>query len=163
MVCDISTSIYNRVIETRLEEAAVEEGIMEVVNFYSSKGLPFLWMVGPEDSPPDLSRRLEESGFVRSGSPGMAMDLSLLREPAAPPGFRLEPVQDEDAGLENRRRFHVRPPQPKLTQDDLLYESLGEHANRSGPAETVPSPLRGLGSAPGDACARGPNGWLAGM
>jgi len=97
MVCDISTSIYNRVIETRLEEAAVEEGIMEVVNFYSSKGLPFLWMVGPEDSPPDLSRRLEESGFVRSGSPGMAMDLSLLREPAAPPGFRLEPVQDEES------------------------------------------------------------------
>jgi GNAT superfamily N-acetyltransferase len=97
MACDIPTSIYNRVIETRLEDAAVEEGIMEIIDFYSSRGLPFLWMVSPKDSPPDLPHRLEESGFVRSRSPGMAIDLRLLREPAAPPGFRIEPVQDEES------------------------------------------------------------------
>ncbi len=89
------TSIYNRIINTRLNPRDVDTKIKDVEDYYSSKGLPFLWMVGPEDSPPDLSKRLKESGFVRSGSPGMAMDLRLLKEPAAPPGFRIEPVQDD--------------------------------------------------------------------
>lgn len=97
MVCNIPTSIYNRVIETQFDTATVEDEIMEVIDFYSSKGLPFLWMVSPKDSPPDLPHRLEESGFVRSGSPGMAIDLRRLKAPESPPGFRLKKVQDEES------------------------------------------------------------------
>jgi len=97
MVCHIPTSIYNRVVETRFDIDAIEEKIMEVVEFYSSNGLPFLWMVSPKDSPPDLSQRLEVNGFVRSGSPGMAIDLRQLKAPASPPGFRLERVMDKES------------------------------------------------------------------
>jgi len=97
IVCDIPTSIYNRIINTRLDPRDVDTKIKDVEDYYSSKGLPFLWMVSPRDTPPNLSQRLEESGFVRSGSPGMAIDLRRLKEPESPPGFRLKKVQDEES------------------------------------------------------------------
>jgi ribosomal protein S18 acetylase RimI-like enzyme len=99
MVCDIPTSIYNRVVSTKFDAANVDDKIGEVSSFYLSKGLPFLWMVGSNDSPCDLPLRLEGSGFVRSGSPGMAIDLRRLKEPASPSGFRVEQVQYEEGLL----------------------------------------------------------------
>jgi GNAT superfamily N-acetyltransferase len=94
MVCDIPTSIYNRVINTNFNALNVDARIKEVTAYYSSKGLPFLWMVGPKDSPSELPHRLEESGFMRGGSPGMAIALGKLKDPFTPYGFRIERVQD---------------------------------------------------------------------
>ena len=94
MVCDIPTSIYNRVIDTNFNSVNVDARIKDVAAFYSSKGLPFLWMVGSKDSPSELPHRLEESGFMRSGSPGMAIALDKLKAPFTPHSFRIERVQD---------------------------------------------------------------------
>lgn len=95
MTCDIPTSIYNRVVSTQFDAADADTRIKEVSDLYTSRGLPFLWMLGPKDSPGDLPRRLERSGFIGSGSPGMAIDLRKLKAPASPPGFRIERVRDE--------------------------------------------------------------------
>lgn len=81
MVCDSPTSINNRVIQSRLETTIIDSKIREIVEFYSSKRLPFLWMVGPRDALVDLTRHLEEHGFVKDGVPGMAIDLNQLKVP----------------------------------------------------------------------------------
>jgi hypothetical protein len=96
MVCDSPTSIYNRVIKASLGPTNIVTQIREVVDFYSSRRLPFLWMIGPRDTPIDLPRHLEEYGFVKSGAPGMAVDLSKLNAPGTPAGLTISRVVDEE-------------------------------------------------------------------
>jgi GNAT superfamily N-acetyltransferase len=97
MVCKTPTSIYNRVVQTQIKPEEVGSKIKEIKDYYDSNGSQFLWMVGPRDTPADLSHRLEDYGFVRSGSPGMAIDLRQLRVPVSPSGFRVERVQDKES------------------------------------------------------------------
>ena len=93
-VSNLPHSSGNRVWRTSLTPAEAGTRIKEVIDFYSSRGLPFLWMVGPRDSPPDLSKRLEEAGLVRGEGTRMAMDLRQLKQPAEPSGFESKKVED---------------------------------------------------------------------
>lgn len=95
VVSDIPFPFFNRVMGTRLPPEEADAGIAEATSFFSSRGLPFGWRINPEDTPVDLPKRLEDLGFARDDTPGMAIDLDLLVAPEPPPGLRIEKVRGE--------------------------------------------------------------------
>ncbi len=95
--CDIPAADVNAVIETRFGPgAAADRRIDDTIAFY--EGRPFLWWVGEDDQPPDLSDRLNRRGVgFLTDLPGMAMDLADLAAPAdapPPPELTVVPVLD---------------------------------------------------------------------
>jgi GNAT superfamily N-acetyltransferase len=105
---DVNSSDANEVVRARFggEDAPdVDAAIEAAIRLFD--GRPFLWWVGPDDEPADLSRRLNEHGIVFLDEiPGMAMDLAGLAGEAdapPPPELAIAPVLDA-AQLED---FHA--------------------------------------------------------
>jgi len=78
---NIEIPMLNRVMFTRLSSENADEKIQEVIDYFSSKELPFTWQVDPDNTPRDLPERLEKHGLTHSSGPGMALKLSELRIP----------------------------------------------------------------------------------
>jgi GNAT superfamily N-acetyltransferase len=92
----LNISMFNRVMKTNLNPKEADQTISDVKQFFDSKHLPFTWQVDPWDKPHDLAERLEEAGFHRDETPGMAVKIDELVEPAKPEGFRIERVESPD-------------------------------------------------------------------
>ncbi len=95
--CDIRAADVNAVSETRFGTGdGADRRIEETIAFYD--GRPFLWYVGEDDAPADLTDRLNRRGVgYLTNLPGMAMDLADLASTAdAPPPAELAvaPVLD---------------------------------------------------------------------
>lgn len=59
--------------------------IREVIDRFASRGLPFLWIVGPRSSPPDLGARLRAAGLTKADDwAGMALTELDRPIPASP-------------------------------------------------------------------------------
>ena len=81
----IPTLPYNAVLRFR-PTADVDRRIDAVFEHYRQRDVPFFWLVHPSARPSDLGERLRARGFEEAEVvPGMAMDLRVLEEPAAPP------------------------------------------------------------------------------
>lgn len=106
---DVDSSEANQVARAQFgtgpdELDAVDRAIEETIRLFG--GRPFLWWLGPDDEPRDLSDRLTGRGVVfLDDVPGMAMDLGDLAGADAvprPSELRIAPVLDA-TGL---RDFH---------------------------------------------------------
>jgi ribosomal protein S18 acetylase RimI-like enzyme len=106
-VSDVNSPDVNEVARARFGDrgkpgdgAAVDAAIAEVIELFDWR--PFLWWLGPDDSPADLGERLVRHGLVYLDDiPGMAMDLADLADEATappPPELDIRPVL-EDADL----------------------------------------------------------------
>ncbi|HEX2755182.1 MAG TPA: GNAT family N-acetyltransferase [Candidatus Limnocylindrales bacterium] len=97
--CDLASVEVNAVVEARFGTGdAVDRGIDRTIALFD--GRPFLWWVGEDDTPSDLSDRLDRRGVIFLDEiPGMAMDLADLAEPvdSRPSGLEIEPVLDAAA------------------------------------------------------------------
>jgi len=81
----IPTLPYNAVLRCNAATDA-EQRIDASFDHYRRRDVPFFWLVHPTARPSDLGERLRARGLEEAEVvPGMAMDLSELEEPAAPP------------------------------------------------------------------------------
>jgi len=92
---DVHSPDVNEVVKARFGDM-VDAAIDATIALFA--GRPFLWWVGEDDTPVDLSQRLDRHGVVfLDDIPGLAMDLADL-EPAAafpaPTELAIRPVLD---------------------------------------------------------------------
>jgi len=92
----LNIAMLNRVMHTSLTSGEVDQAIHEIKQYFDNEHLPFTWQVDPWDKPRDLAERLEEAGFRRDETPGMAVKIDELVEPVQPPGFRCESVESPE-------------------------------------------------------------------
>lgn len=86
---------YNAVIRSRFG-ANVESEIDRIIATFRKRGVPFIWIVHPSATPPNLQQLLEQRDMKFAETvPGMTMDLHELpdREPC-PPDFELRRITD---------------------------------------------------------------------
>ena len=86
-------AMLNRVLDTNLTVNEANKTIKDLIDYFGSKQLPFTWQVDPWDQPSDLAERLEEAGFHRDETPGMAVRIDELIEPTRPDNFSYEKVK----------------------------------------------------------------------
>jgi ribosomal protein S18 acetylase RimI-like enzyme len=96
-ITDVNSPDVNQVMRAELGGVPdVDGAIAETTRLFRRS--PFLWWLGPTDTPADLADRLRAHGLVfLDDIPGMAMDLADLADPAdAPPPAELviRPVLD---------------------------------------------------------------------
>ena len=96
MGSSVKIPMLNRVMHTRLTSTHVDEKILETIEYFSSKGLPFTWQVDPTDTPEDLPEHLEKHGFTLSSGPGMALVLNELKIPEAQDDLTFERVRTQE-------------------------------------------------------------------
>jgi hypothetical protein len=87
---------WSEVFWSSLNETNADEAIAAHIEFYSSRGLSFMWGVYDYDLPHDLGTRLLNAGFVEAGaSTVMIAESSLVAEdPILPDGTKLVHVRD---------------------------------------------------------------------
>jgi GNAT superfamily N-acetyltransferase len=88
---------HNCVVRADLPPGEADTAIVASIAAFRAHGVAGSWHLGPSARPADLGDRLMAHGFVRSEEPGMAVDLHALAEPSAPPGLRIERVEDDRA------------------------------------------------------------------
>jgi ribosomal protein S18 acetylase RimI-like enzyme len=93
---DIAFPPFNGVVRARLRSETLTPTITTILQHFSRRQVPMLWLVVPSTQPADLGSYLIEHGLSYTGDdPGMAIALdSLPRDLRLPSGFTLEPVDD---------------------------------------------------------------------
>ena len=93
-ITDIPFPLFNNIVRTQLEPESIKPAIQARLAEAKARNVPLLWRTGPTTRPADLSRYLEEHGFVDGGqSAGMAVDLAQLNEQAPmPAGLRIQRI-----------------------------------------------------------------------
>jgi ribosomal protein S18 acetylase RimI-like enzyme len=81
---------------TRFTNASADRRIDEVIAWFEQRGLPFVWRLGPLDTPSDLEARLVARGFTIDPDemPGMVASLADLPEVELPDAATLAFVDD---------------------------------------------------------------------
>lgn len=96
---DVPFSMFNYLVNVRLEAARADAAIASVTERARARGVPLIAWTGPSARPPDLGRRLTEAGFIaHDPMPGMVIDLDELG-PATPDprGLAIERVTERGA------------------------------------------------------------------
>lgn len=91
----VQSAICNGIMSPRMpgDDAVIKAEL----NYFTERGLPMTWTIGPSDTPADIGERLERLGVPRTAvNPGMAVDLASLREEDGPRGFEIEIVRDAE-------------------------------------------------------------------
>jgi ribosomal protein S18 acetylase RimI-like enzyme len=86
----------NSASATRFTKANADRRIDEVIAWFDTRGLPFVWRLGPLDMPVDLEERLVARGFTIDVDemPGMVASLADLPEIELPDGATLSRVNE---------------------------------------------------------------------
>jgi GNAT superfamily N-acetyltransferase len=131
--------LFNGVFRPRLAADGADGQIAALMAPFTARRLPLYWWVGPRAAPADLEARLDAAGLPYDGDvPGMAADLTALRDDRPPPeGLRLERL-DPDAPGESLEAyvgvlsgaFHIADDVARAYRDGLLASRL------SGPGWT---------------------------
>jgi len=89
----------NSASAAQFEPGTADARIDDVVAWFESRGVPFVWRLGPRDRPADLQDRLLAKGFTLDPDkmPGMAASLAALPEVVLPEGTVIERVRDATA------------------------------------------------------------------
>ena len=93
--------LANGVFSTNLEPENVDEKILDTIRFFDSRQVgSWSWRVTHTSKPSNLAESLEAHGFTMSGdgTPGMAVDLGLMRDDfPKPDGLVVKSVADDEA------------------------------------------------------------------
>lgn len=83
---DVPHSYLNRVYQAHLNQGEVDRKISDTLSYFTGRGRPLSWHVGPASSPTHLEEHLKAHGLLLSGDEvGMAVDLLNLDEEIALP------------------------------------------------------------------------------
>ncbi len=103
----INDETFNYVFQARFENGSVSERIEQVIELFGE--IPFTWLIGERDSPPDLGKSLCEEGLeLKEENPGMALFVNATYEK---PSLRIE------RAVSNK----------ELENFSLIYASIGEY------------------------------------
>ena len=91
--------VFNQVYGARFRRDETQRRILTIVTQARQRGMPVIWRVGPDSTPSNLGRQLEEGGFKYADDAlAMAVDLSSFDlEEEVPPHLVIEPVRDDAA------------------------------------------------------------------
>lgn len=92
--------LFNGTYRTRFPKEAADEKIDEIVNFFSGRGVPFIWFVGPKTQPDDIEDRLRRKGFNVEPGPGMAVDISELEYAEFPTELSIREADTEELRIQ---------------------------------------------------------------
>jgi ribosomal protein S18 acetylase RimI-like enzyme len=97
-ITDVPFAMFNSIMRARLAPDHIDTAIDAAIARGKLRNVPLLWLTGPATRPADLATHLETHGFVLDeDGPGMAVDLSLLKEDLpAPPRLVIEQVAESD-------------------------------------------------------------------
>jgi hypothetical protein len=97
VITGVRDNTFNGVVRTQLAEARVDQVIDEVTVRFRERDIPHLWFLKKDSSPANLEQLLLAHGWVRlHEGVGMAIDLSAIASPfAPPPDLTIERVVDE--------------------------------------------------------------------
>ncbi len=102
-VTDIPVPLFNVVTRVRLSPANLDENIRKAIGRFRERGVPGNLHVGPATRPLNIEAALQAHGFIQTASePGMAIDLSSLKNIVMPPDLVIEPIRTKeqvDAGV----------------------------------------------------------------
>lgn len=86
---------YNAVIRSRAGDPAVVD---RVVGRFRERGVPFMWVVKPDDTPADLGTHLAAAGLrLAEDATGMDLDLDGWSPgPSPPPGVEIAEGDDDE-------------------------------------------------------------------
>lgn len=90
---------FNQVYGARFRRGETRRRISTIVTQAGHRGMPVIWRVGPDSTPGNLGRRLEEGGF-RYADDALAMAVDLANfdlEEETPSHLVIEPVRDDAA------------------------------------------------------------------
>jgi GNAT superfamily N-acetyltransferase len=89
----LAAETFNAVVATRFEPATADRRIAEVTAGLRARGRPFVWVVGPASTPPDLSDRLGAAGVpLVDRETAMALPLAGFTPPPAPAELEIRTV-----------------------------------------------------------------------
>ncbi|MBM3238718.1 GNAT family N-acetyltransferase [Candidatus Poribacteria bacterium] len=90
--------IFNGVFRAQLSPETIDDAISDTLAAIKTWKVPLFWWVGPGTQPSNLGEHLERHGFHYTGSmPGMAIDLSILKEDGPQPhNFTIRPVENNE-------------------------------------------------------------------
>lgn len=118
--------LFNGVLQTRLEAAALPAAIDRVQAYFRQRGLPFHWRVGPSSHPADFGPLLEARGIAHvEDEPGMALDLFALNEtlPVAST-ITIQPVTTDEQVGQWARVWGCGAPEEVIRQMETVYAGL---------------------------------------
>lgn len=97
-VSGIQSPYLNGVVRAQFTTGDVHAGIEKNLSYFTTRGIPMSWMIGPSTSPNNLCEHLKTHGLkFNSELHGMAIDLRAMdREIVLPKGLVIERVQDND-------------------------------------------------------------------
>lgn len=88
---------YNAVIRAHLDTDRADAVAARVVGRFRERGVPFMWVVKPGDTPDDLGDRLGAAGLSHvERATGMDMDLAGWSPSPMPPGVEVRVGDDEE-------------------------------------------------------------------
>ena len=94
-ISNVPFALLNCVMRARIPAEQVDSTIQARIDQAQQRGVPLLWLVGPESQPTDLGLHLERHGFISEPSAGMAIDLAQLKKDLPmPAGFTCQRVTD---------------------------------------------------------------------
>jgi GNAT superfamily N-acetyltransferase len=79
-ITGVPFALLNCVMRARIPSGQVDTTIQAVIARARQRGVPLLWLVGPQSQPAGLGLHLERHGFICDQSAGMAIELAKLRE-----------------------------------------------------------------------------------
>ncbi len=90
--------VFNGVFRAQLSPETIDDAISDTLAAIKTWKVPLFWWAGPGTQPSDLGKHLERRGFHHAGDmPGMAIDLSILKEDEPQPhNFTIRPVENDE-------------------------------------------------------------------
>jgi GNAT superfamily N-acetyltransferase len=113
----LAAETFNAVVATRFEPATADRRIAEVTAGLRAAGRPFVWVVGPASTPPDLSGRLAAAGVpLVDRETAMALPLGGFTPPPAPAELEIRTVGTaaDRAGFAAVIAANWDPPEPTV-------------------------------------------------
>ncbi len=92
--------LFNGTFRTHFLKEQADERIDAIVQFFSDRGVPFIWVVGPKTQPDDTENRLARKGFNVEPGPGMAVEISKLKYSEFPPDLSVRVADTEDLRMQ---------------------------------------------------------------
>jgi GNAT superfamily N-acetyltransferase len=97
VVTDIPIPLLNIVSRVRLTQNNLDTNIEKALSRFKEKGVPGNWHVGPATTPADIETALLSHGFkMPEIEPGMAIDLSTLKDSPLPDGLVIESINSTE-------------------------------------------------------------------
>jgi len=119
---------------TAIRLGSDDAAITDATAWFTSRGMPWRWLVHPSSSPVDIAERLLAAGLTTySDNPAMGMSLAGFEMVPLPHGVSIERVVDED-GLRRWHQVNV----PAMDLDPVRDEAWWTAHRRPGFAEDAP-------------------------